>query len=61
MYRDASTHAAYASIFLARAVLGSEDHRHPELAAFIDGFSLHCPGGFTVQKVGRKMSFKSDV
>lgn len=50
--RDASTHSAYAAIFLARAVIGAEDYRHPELAAFIEGFSLRCPArGFTTQKV----------
>ena len=36
---------------LSRAVIGPEDVRHPEIAAFIEGFSLPCPGGFTIQKV----------
>lgn len=50
--RDASTHSAYAAVFLARAIIGAEDIRHPELAAFIEGFALPCPArGFTMQRV----------
>ena len=50
--RDSSTHSAYAAIFLARAVIGTEDCRHPELAAFIEGFALRSPANnFTMQKV----------
>lgn len=44
-------HATYASIILAKAVIGSEDLRHPEMSAFIEGFTLRCHGGFTLQKV----------
>ena len=51
MQRDAATHSAYAAVMLSRAVIGPEDVRHPEIAAFIEGFSLPCPGGFTIQKV----------
>ena len=61
MQRDAATHSAYAAVMLSRAVIGPEDVRHPEIAAFIQGFYLPCPGGFTIQKVLSFLSYESST
>ncbi|KAH8096921.1 hypothetical protein DFH11DRAFT_1526941, partial [Phellopilus nigrolimitatus] len=60
--RDETMHEAIAGDMLYRSIIGPESHRHPEIRAFVWGFSLPCPdSAFTFLDVLRKVDGGSEA
>ncbi|KAJ7572200.1 hypothetical protein C8J56DRAFT_906240 [Mycena floridula] len=49
--RGPIAHDSLASELLYACVIGTQPPMHPEIVAFCEGFSLGCPGGFTLPSV----------